>query len=68
MEEEVTRCESDLDVAMVLGTGFPDYKGGIIKYTRDTGIKKVFSQLDALAAECGEQYQPCNYLHSIIQE
>ena len=66
MEEQVALREADIDVAMVLGTGFPDYKGGVIKYARELGIKKVFSLLESLAGQYGERYQPCNYLQSII--
>ena len=36
--EEIARQESDLDVATVLGIGFPDFRGGVIKYARDRGL------------------------------
>ncbi|GAF95119.1 unnamed protein product, partial [marine sediment metagenome] len=35
IEEEIAQRQSDLDVAMVLGTGFPDFRGGVLKYAHD---------------------------------
>jgi len=35
MKEGVVQCESDVDVATVLGLGFPDWRGGVLKYAHD---------------------------------
>ncbi len=58
MEDGIAERESDLDVAMVLGTGFPDFRGGILKYARDLGLDHVMAQLDELAASLGERFLP----------
>ena len=58
MEEGVAQRESDLDVAMHLGTGFPDFRGGVLKYARDLGLSQVAVELDALAEKCGERFSP----------
>jgi 3-hydroxyacyl-CoA dehydrogenase len=57
MEEGVAQRESDLDVAMVLGTGFPDFRGGVLKYARDIGVGRVLADLDGLATQCGERFR-----------
>jgi 3-hydroxyacyl-CoA dehydrogenase len=62
IEEGVAGQESDLDVAMVLGTGFPDSRGGVLRYAYDLGPERVVDRLDALAAECGERFSPCRLL------
>ncbi|MBN1308030.1 MAG: enoyl-CoA hydratase/isomerase family protein, partial [Chitinispirillaceae bacterium] len=64
IEEKVVLREADIDVATVLGTAFPDFRGGVIGYARDLGLTEVNARLSALAAECGERYQPCRYLLS----
>jgi len=38
MKEGVVQRESDVDVATVLGLGFPDWRGGVLKYARDSGL------------------------------
>jgi len=62
MEEGVAQRESDLDVAMQLGIGFPDFRGGVLKYAHDLGLSRVAAELDALAEQCGERFSPCDLL------
>ena len=59
LREQIAQRESDIDVAMVLGTGFPDFRGGILKYARDLGIDTVATRLEALAGRLGRRFQPC---------
>jgi 3-hydroxyacyl-CoA dehydrogenase len=40
MKEGVVQRESDVDVATVLGLGFPDWRGGVLKYAHDLNRKK----------------------------
>ena len=68
LEEGVARSESDLDVAMVLGTGFPDFRGGVVKYARDVGVDRIRMRLERLAAECGERFLPCDLLRQDLGE
>ncbi|SRR5271157_386449 len=58
LEEGLCQRPSDLDVAMVLGTGLADFRGGIVKYAHDVGLERVRTQLQELAAECGERFAP----------
>ena len=46
-----------IDVAMVLGTGFPDFRGGVLKYAYDTGLETIASRLDRLGERFGEQFE-----------
>jgi 3-hydroxyacyl-CoA dehydrogenase len=62
LEEGVARNPSDLDVALVLGTGFPDFRGGVVKYARDVGLDKVRIRLEQLAAQYGERFFPSELL------
>jgi 3-hydroxyacyl-CoA dehydrogenase/enoyl-CoA hydratase/carnithine racemase len=40
MKEGVVQRELDVDVATVLGLGFPDWRGGVLKYAHDLNRKK----------------------------
>jgi len=62
LEEGIARSASDVDVAMVLGTGFPDFRGGVVQYARDSGVDRVRLRLEQLAAECGERFLPSHLL------
>jgi len=61
-EEKLCPRESDIDVAMVLGTGFPDFRGGVIQYARDLGLATVRARLESLAEQHGPRFAPCALL------
>ena len=63
--EGIAVRKSDIDVAMVLGTGFPDFRGGVLKYAGDLGIETVKERLDVLAEKFGERFKPCEYLKNM---
>jgi 3-hydroxyacyl-CoA dehydrogenase len=56
VEERVVQRESDVDVATVLGTGFPDFRGGPIHYARAQGLDRVAAELENLARRFGPRY------------
>jgi 3-hydroxyacyl-CoA dehydrogenase len=64
MEDGVAVSESDVDAATVLGVGFPDFRGGVMKYAGDLGLATVVAQLNELSAQCGLRYEPCNSLRA----
>jgi 3-hydroxyacyl-CoA dehydrogenase len=65
LEERVARCQSDVDVAMVLGTGFPDFRGGVLKYANDVGLDRILARLEELAGRLGERFSPCRLLREM---
>ena len=65
LAEGIAQRESDIDAAMVLGTGFPDFRGGVVKYARDTGLANVLAELDALAGRVGGRFAPCPLLREM---
>lgn len=67
LEENVARSEADLDAAMILGTGFPDYRGGIVRYARDCGLDTVLQELENLSTVCSERYAPSSYLRELVK-
>ncbi len=62
MEERIVERPADVDVAMVLGTGMPDFRGGVLKYACDLGLEHVLTDLGRLARQCGPRYEPCRLL------
>jgi 3-hydroxyacyl-CoA dehydrogenase/enoyl-CoA hydratase/3-hydroxybutyryl-CoA epimerase len=59
LAEGIVRRESDLDVAMVLGMGFPDFRGGLLRHARELGLGNVLTELKELAKRYGERFTPC---------
>jgi 3-hydroxyacyl-CoA dehydrogenase len=48
----------DMDLAMIYGTGFPPYRGGILRYADTWGLKKVYEKLIALEGRYGVHFTP----------
>ena len=62
VEERIVRRAADLDVAMVLGTGLADFRGGVLRYASDLGLDRVLGELRRLAEQGGLRYSPCRLL------
>lgn len=56
LTEGVARNEADLDVATVLGIGFPDFRGGVMRCARDAGLDGVGRRLSELASRLGPRF------------
>jgi 3-hydroxyacyl-CoA dehydrogenase/enoyl-CoA hydratase/3-hydroxybutyryl-CoA epimerase len=62
IEEGVINDPSQLDLAMVFGTGFAPFYGGVLRFADQMGIKVVHQKLEYLGRVCGESYVPCKLL------
>ena len=62
IEEGICDRPQDMDLAMIYGTGFPPYRGGILRYADAWGIGNVYQHLLKLEKEYGVRFKPCNLL------
>jgi 3-hydroxyacyl-CoA dehydrogenase / enoyl-CoA hydratase / 3-hydroxybutyryl-CoA epimerase len=62
LEEGLVRDAEDIDLAMVLGTGFPAFRRGPLFYADRRGIPAVISRLEDLAASHGVRLAPSEAL------
>jgi 3-hydroxyacyl-CoA dehydrogenase len=62
LEERIVRRAADIDVAMVLGIGLADFRGGVLKYAADLGLDRVLGELRRLTEQRGPRYSPCRLL------
>ena len=58
LEEGVVASAADVDLGMVMGTGFAPFRGGLLKYADDRGLAEVGGAMAALAETCGSRYEP----------
>jgi 3-hydroxyacyl-CoA dehydrogenase len=68
LEEKVVPRPADIDVAMVLGTGLADFRGGILKYACDLGLDRTLAELRRLAEKCGQRYLPGRLLEEAARD
>ncbi|KAG8067897.1 hypothetical protein GUJ93_ZPchr0005g15965 [Zizania palustris] len=62
LDEGVALKASDLDVASIMGRGFPSYRGGVMFWADSLGAKYVYHKLEAWCEDYGELFKPCEYL------
>ena len=61
VEENVVASPEDADYGMILGTGFPAWRGGPLRFAENFGIKKLVEAMEKLA-RTNEKYMPCELL------
>lgn len=54
-----------IDVASILGMGFPSYRGGVIFWARSVGISFIISRLTNWFKEYGNFFKPCTWLDAV---
>ena len=67
IEEGICDRPQDMDLAMIYGTGFPPYRGGILRYADKWGIKKVYEKLVALEKQYGLRFKPANLIKEMAE-
>ena len=67
LEDGVVREPREVDVAMVLGTGFPPFRGGPLRYADATGIPIVADRLSRLADAHGARFRPAGLLQEMVR-
>ena len=67
LEEGIVASAADVDLGMVMGTGFPPFRGGLLKYADDRGAAEVAGAMEALARTCGDRYEPTALLAELVR-
>ena len=57
--ESVAANAGDIDLAMVMGTGWAPFRGGPLRYADSLGARHVFDTLSQLAETAGPHFAPC---------
>ena len=65
LQEKVSSV-TDIDIAMMAGTGFPQDKGGPLKYADQVGLDVVLAGLDKFKDELGFRFWPAHMLKKMV--
>jgi 3-hydroxyacyl-CoA dehydrogenase / enoyl-CoA hydratase / 3-hydroxybutyryl-CoA epimerase len=68
LEENIVKDASIIDFAMIAGTGFPAYKGGLLSYANEIGLKNILESLRKFEKEHGSRFTPSNLLIKLVEE
>ncbi len=67
MEEGICDRPQDMDLAMIYGTGFPPYRGGILRYADKWGLKNVYQKLVELEKQYGVRFKPAELIKKMAE-
>jgi len=68
LEEGVVDNAQYLDMAMVMGTGFPAFRGGLLRYADSEGLESIVARLRKLEEEYGERFAPAGLLVEMCED
>ena len=61
LEEGIVREPSDVDMGLILGTGFPPFRGGILRWCDTEGSAKIVKKLEKYRS-LGKRFEPTDTL------
>lgn len=66
LHEGVCREPSDVDIGMIMGIGFPPFKGGLLRYADSIGADEVVNKLGVFKEKVNqERFAVCDYLREM---
>jgi len=58
IEDHIVNTPQEVDLAMIMGTGFPPFRGGLLKYADSIGSQIICDELEEFATKIGERFKP----------
>lgn len=58
LEEKVVSGAAEVDLGMIMGTGFPPFRGGLLRYADSLGARTVVDRLLIYQKRFGERFAP----------
>jgi 3-hydroxyacyl-CoA dehydrogenase/enoyl-CoA hydratase/3-hydroxybutyryl-CoA epimerase len=65
LEEAVVSSARELDLALILGIGFPPFRGGLLRYADELGVRRVRDTLARYAERFGPRFAPAALLQTL---
>jgi len=63
LQEKVVDGADAVDIGMIMGTGFPPFRGGLLRYADSIGIDKLVETLEKFEARFKDgRFKPCAYI------
>lgn len=67
LDEKIVASAGELDLAMIMGTGFPPFRGGLLRYADSLGVPYIVSRLDGLSSRVGPRFRPNDPLKRLAE-
>jgi 3-hydroxyacyl-CoA dehydrogenase/enoyl-CoA hydratase/3-hydroxybutyryl-CoA epimerase len=67
LDEKIVATAGELDLAMIMGTGFPPFRGGLLRYADSLGVPYILARLDEFSSRFGPRFAPNEPLKRLAQ-
>jgi hypothetical protein len=67
LSEGIVREPGDVDMGLILGIGFPPFRGGILRWADSLGMGKVLEKLRSYE-HLGPRFQPTEQMRKLAAE
>jgi 3-hydroxyacyl-CoA dehydrogenase/enoyl-CoA hydratase/3-hydroxybutyryl-CoA epimerase len=67
LDEKIVASAGELDLAMIMGTGFPPFRGGLLRYADALGLPYILARLDELSSKLGPRFTPNEALKRVAE-
>jgi 3-hydroxyacyl-CoA dehydrogenase/enoyl-CoA hydratase/3-hydroxybutyryl-CoA epimerase len=67
LEDRIVEHPQDVDMCMIMGTGFPPFRGGLLRYADSIGSEKIVDTLEEFAVKFGPRFKPSNPLKQMAK-
>jgi 3-hydroxyacyl-CoA dehydrogenase / enoyl-CoA hydratase / 3-hydroxybutyryl-CoA epimerase len=64
-DDKIVETPHEVDLAMIMGTGFPPFRGGLLRYADSLGADYVISQLQKYSAKSAKRLEPAAALKQL---
>jgi 3-hydroxyacyl-CoA dehydrogenase/enoyl-CoA hydratase/3-hydroxybutyryl-CoA epimerase len=64
LDDGIVAKPGDVDLGMIMGTGFPPFRGGLLRYADSIGLPRIVERLEQLTREQGPRFAVSSYLRS----
>ena len=68
LEEGIVQQASDVDLAMIMGTGFPPFRGGLLRFADTIHARTILSRLNEFEERYGARFAPADLIRRLARE
>jgi 3-hydroxyacyl-CoA dehydrogenase/enoyl-CoA hydratase/3-hydroxybutyryl-CoA epimerase len=62
LDDGIVASPGDVDLGMIMGTGFPPFRGGLLRYADTVGLREIVSWLERYQQQLGDRFAPAPLL------
>ncbi len=68
LSDEIVTSAAELDLAMIMGTGFPPFRGGLLRFADEIHPRALVERLDYWEGQVGPRFSPAPLLRELALE